>query len=204
MIVRENDTILFKSVKYKDTVVVVSENMIDDEYFEVFLEDQINELDEVIVGKVLTGKLDSDIKNAEVDRPVDFYDVGIPGFKGKPKTQSERRLHEADAGSFVTIGLGIGVNLNKILNRITGRTKKLKERVRVETNDAIIRSVRDRLADDLFAENPLDEEYRNDFFFFCTDDTNFELRCRNKSDIEIYIFLQEKLKEYKANLESKN
>ena len=78
----------------------------------------------------------------------------------------------------------------------------LKERVRIETNTSLINGIRDRIGEDFFAENPLDEKYRNDFFYFCTDDPNFEARCKDKSDIEIYGFLKEKLDEYNANLNS--
>jgi hypothetical protein len=194
------DSIQFTSVKFKTEVVIVSMEHISQEKLEVFLIEQINELDEVVVGKVLTGTLESDINNSDAKRDINFFDVGIPGYKGKPKTQSERRLHEADAGNFVYVGLGVGVNLNKILNRISGRTKKLKERVRVETNDAIMRDIRDRLSKDFFATNPLDVKHHNDFFFFCTDDPDFQIRCKQKSDLEVIIYLSEKLKVYKSNL----
>lgn len=202
ILVRLGDSIQFTSVKFKTETVVVSIKHISEQKLEVFLQEQINELDQVVVGKILTGTLESDIGNSDTKTDINFYDVGIPGYKGKPKTQSERRLHEADAGNFVYVGLGMGVNLNKVLNSITGRTKMLKERVRVEANDALIRDIRDRLSKDFFANNPLDDKHKNDFFFFCTDDPNFQLRCKDKSDLEIIIYLNEKLKEYKNNLET--
>lgn len=197
---RLGDSIQFTSVKFKTETVVVSMQHISEGNLEVFLQEQINELDQVVVGKVLTGTLESDIGNSDTKTDINFYDVGIPGYKGKPKTQSERRLHEADAGNFVYVGLGMGVNLHKVLNSITGRTKMLKERVRVETNDALMRDIRDRLSKDFFANNPLEEKHHNDFFFFCTDDPNFESRCKYKSDLEVIIYLNEKLKAYKKNL----
>jgi len=200
---RLGDSIQFTSVKFKTEIVVVSMKHISEEKLVVYLQEQINELDQVVVGKVLTGTLESDINNSDAKTDINFYDVGIPGYKGKPKTQSERRLHEADAGNFVYVGLGVGVNLHKVLNSISGRTKKLKERVRVETNDAIMRDIRDRLSKDFFANNPLDEKHRNDFFFFCTDDPNFESRCKYKSDLEIIIYLNENLNTYKSNLKLK-
>lgn len=58
----------------------------------VHLIENINVLDEVFVGKVLTGDLSIDIKNSDLKRPIDFYDVGIPRYTGIPKAQCERRV----------------------------------------------------------------------------------------------------------------
>lgn len=199
-----SDTLVFSSVQYSLQTILVTPKIIIEKKMTVFLEDKVNELGEVIVGKVLTGSLDSDIKNSDAERPINFYDVGIPGYKGKPKTQNQRRLHEADAGKYVYVGLGVGLNLNKILNKITGRTKKLKERVRKEYNDVLLEKIKANLIEDFFITYPLDESLRTDFFYFCSDDENFEKRCNDKSDIEVFEFLAEKMTAYKANLKSKD
>ncbi|TJY36448.1 hypothetical protein [Pontimicrobium aquaticum] len=202
--VKLSDTLVFSSVQYSLKAVMISPKIILEKKMTVFLKDKVNELDQVTVGKILTGSLDSDIKNSDAERPIDFYDVGIPGYTGKTKTQSERRLHEADAGKYVAIGLGVGLNLNKILNGITGRTKKLKERVRKEHNEGLLTSIKSNLSENFFITYPLDESLRTDFFYFCSEDENFEKRCRGKSDIEIFEFLAEKMVTYKANLRSKD
>jgi len=199
------DTIVFSSVQYNLKAVVVSPTHIKERRMTVELTDHINVLDEVIVGKILTGDLDSDVKNSDAERPIDFYDVGIPGYKGKPKTQSERRLYEADHGKMVSIGLGAGLNLNKLLNKISGRTKKLKERVRAESNDVLMNRIKSRLSENFFIVYQLDESLRTDFFYFCSDDLDFEKRCKDKRDIEVFEFLAEKITAYKSNLkEEKN
>jgi len=195
-----NDTLVFSSIQYKLKSIVVSSKNIEEQYVVVNLDESVNVLDEVIVGKVLTGSLDSDINNSEAERPIDFYDVGIPGYKGKPKTQNERRLYEADHGKYIAIGLGFGLNLNKILNKVTGRTKKLKERVRLESNDVLLTKIKSRLTDNFFKVYTLDETLRTDFFYFCSEDKNFEKRCKGKSDIEVFEFLAEKIVAYKNNL----
>ena len=198
--VRVSDTLIFSSIRYKLKAIQVKQEHIDEKRITVLLEENVNELDQVIVGKVLTGQLDSDVNNTENDRDINFYDVGIPGYKGKPKAQSERRLHEADAGEMVQIGLGFGLNLNKLLNKVTGRTKMLKERVRKESNTQLLNKVKDELADDFFRTYPLEEELRTDFFYFCSDDPDFEVKCKGKSNIEIFEFLTEKIIQYRANL----
>ena len=45
----------------------------------------------------MIGNLGSDIKNAEDETPINFYDL-IPGYTGKPKPVNERKLAEATSG----------------------------------------------------------------------------------------------------------
>ncbi|PTM10981.1 MAG: hypothetical protein DA407_02485 [Bacteroidetes bacterium] len=196
-----NDTIVFSSLQYKLTAVIVTSQNITQKKMAITLEEQVTVLDEVTVGKVLSGDLEFDIKNADLEKPIDFYDVGIPGYTGKPKTQSERRLHEADAGKMIpSFGLGFSVNFYKLLNTITGRTKMLKERVRLEANEVLIHKIKTELEEEFFMMNPLDENLRIQFFYFCSDDATFEARCKGKSAIEVYEFLDEKYIEFKNNL----
>jgi len=201
-----NDTIVFSSVQYKLTAVIVASENISQKKIVIKLEELVNVLNEVLVGKVLSGDLEFDIKNAEIEKPIDFYDVGIPGYTGKPKTQSERRLHEADGGKMIPyVGLGFGVNFHKLLNAISGRTKMLKERVRLESNDVLLNRISNRMSEEFFKTNPLEESLRIEFFYFCSEDQNYEARCKGKSEIEIYQFLVKKYDEFKENLnESKD
>ncbi len=190
-----NDTIVFTSIQHKTQNLIIDENIMASKICVVKLEEQVNELDEVTVGKILTGDLNSDINSAEGDPPINFYDVGIPGYTGKIATQSERRLHEATSG-------GGFIPLNPILNGISGRTKMLKQQVRLEEKDNLLHKIRINLSKDFFTIYELDESLRTDFFYFCQEDPDFNLRCKNKSDIEIFEFLKEKLAQYKQNLNS--
>lgn len=201
-----NDTIVFSSVRYKLTAVRVTDENINQRKMTLMLEEQVNVLPEVTVGKILSGDLEFDVQNAEIEKPVDFYDVGIPGYTGKPKTQSERRLHEADAGKMIpSVGFGFSLNFHKLMNAITGRTKMLKERVRFEANEVLMHQIKNGLSEEFFKVHPLDEKHQIEFFYFCSEDDEFEARCKDKSEIEIYEFLEEKYKEYQINLkETKN
>jgi hypothetical protein len=199
--VKLNDTIIFSSLQYKITAVFVSSEHILQKKMIVKLEEQVNVLDEVIVGKVLSGDLEFDVQNSDVEKPIDFYDVGIPGYTGKPKTQSERRLHEADAGKMIPyVGLGFGVNFHKLMNAISGRTKMLKERVRLEDNEVLIYKIKAELSEEFFKTHPLNENLIIEFFYFCSEDKDFESRCKGKSGIEVYQFLEEKYVLFKANI----
>ena len=195
---RLNDTIQFTAIKYTTKEVIITLKHLSVNELNVTLEEHINVLDEVVIGKILTGDLDSDIQNSDGERQVDFYDIGIPGYTGPQKTQSQRRLNEATTGSGI-------IPLNPIINAITGRTKMLKKRIKLERTDNLINSIKDRLSGEFFQNNLLHEDFRMDFLYYCSEDSEFEQRCKNKSDIEVVIFLKEKLIMYKQNLsETKN
>jgi hypothetical protein len=201
-----NDTIVFSSVQHKLKEVIISKQIISTKAMYVVLEEQINELDEVLVGKILTGDLMSDIKNTDGDPPINFYDVGIPGYTGKPATQSERRLAEASEFSPSlngnSMGAGGAISILPIINAITGRTKMLKNRVDIEKREALMRSVKARLSKEFFTVNHLKEDLIMDFFYFCADDEHFIEQCDNKTDIEVLSFLKIKYAQYLANTNS--
>jgi hypothetical protein len=194
------DTILVSSVQYKPRTIVVTYANIQNKALKVFLEEQVNVLDEVIVGKILTGDLASDIQNSDAERPIDFYDVGLPGYTGKRLRQNERRLADADGGTFVTLTT---INVYKILNRISGRTKMLKERVFLENKSILINTINARLNDDFFSLYPIPEKFKIEFWQFCAESESFEERCKDKSDIEIFDYLIEKHSEFVQNLETR-
>ena len=202
-----NDTLKFSSVQHKLKEVVVSKEIISTKVIFVTLEEHINELNEVVVGKVLTGDLLSDITNTAGEPPINFYDVGIPGYTGKPATQSERKMDEATTGpngkklKWYSPLTG-SIPLNPILNGLSGRTKMLKNRVKLEEREVLMQSIKSRLSKDFFVSNPLDEALKMDFFYFCADDENFVKHCKNQRDFKILIFLRMKYIQYLKNINS--
>jgi CarboxypepD_reg-like domain len=208
--VQQNDTLQFSSMLHKTKYVVIDKNNLLLKAIKVNLEDQINQLREVTVGNRLTGDLHKDINNVEGNPPINFYDVGIAGYTGKVATQSERVMNEATTGpggeklKWYSPLTG-SIPLNPIINGISGRTKMLKERVKIEENEALIQSIKGKLSKDFFASNPLEEDLRMDFFYFCADDERFIKYCKNETDFKIMTFLRMKYKEYLENLkEGKN
>ena len=193
-----SDSLYFSSIQYIPKTIVLSVQNISTKSITVTLSESINALDEVLIGTLLTGDLNSDIGNSDAKRPIDFYDLGIPGYTGPRMNLIERRLFEADDGVMFT---GLGLNVNKILNRITGRTKMLKKHVKLDRNQQIIRRIKEVIAPLFFINHELEKEKRMEFYYFCADAPDFQERCRGKSDVEILEFLDDQLDAFKiANL----
>jgi len=189
-----NDTIVFSSIQHKLLSIIVDQKIMTDRTLVVTLEEQLNALDEVVVGKVLSGDILADI--GEVDgEPMTSKKAGIPSYQGPLKTQSERKLNEA------TTGGGI-IPLNPIINAITGRTKQLKNQVKLEEKETLMYSIKARLSENLFQMNALDQEYNMEYFYFVSEQDDFMLRCKNTSDILVLEYLNEKLITFKTQLKA--
>lgn len=184
-----NDTLQFSSIQHKLEEVVVDSTILIEKRLDVHLEEFTYALDEVVVGQMLSGDLLKDIGNVE-GKPITALQLGIPSYQGKLKTQSERRLNEATTGGPIF----------PLINAISGRTKELKNQVKLERKDDLLYNVRKKTEAVFFTMETLPESSRNDFFYFCSEDENFVNRCKAKSDLEILEFLREKLLEYKSNL----
>ena len=195
-----NDTIVISGIKYKHHEIIVNELITQSQVMTVFLEENIYQLDEVLIGRYLTGDLRSDILNAKIKDEINFYDVGIPGFTGKPLTQNERRLFEADHGSFFKFyGLGFVVNVHKILNRISGRTKEMRNRVRLETLDECMNSAKSEFSESIFGKLDIEENQKVDFFYFASEDPKFLELCKTENAMGMFEFLVNKLVNYQDN-----
>lgn len=190
-----NDTILFSGISYQPKEIVVTKMIIGSKQMLVYLEEMVTVLDEVVVGKVLTGDLMFDLNNAELKQDLNFYDLGIPGYTAKLKTQSERRLFEATSGG----GL---IPIVPIINAISGRTKRLKEFVKLEKMDSCLDKIKSDFSELFFSTHELEEEHRVEFFYFCQDDPEFEKLCTVKNDMAVLMFLEAKLKAYRAILQT--
>jgi len=197
-----SDTLFISGVKYESIEVVITRTMMLSGTFKVVLKEKINELDEVIVGKILTGSLESDLQNSDAKTEVNFYDLGIPGYIGKPLTINERKLHDADAGPWGNIGLGFGVNFHKLLNRISGRTKKLRKIVDLDTRDKCIERLRRKYESIIFENEIIAANLKTEYFLYCQEDEGFLELCNRNNDIESIDFLKLKLKAYKDSRKS--
>nr|WP_321231775.1 hypothetical protein [uncultured Psychroserpens sp.] len=189
-----NDTIMVSGIKYVSKEFVITDIIMQTKEVTINLEDNVNILDQVTVGKILTGDLMSDIENSDSKREINFYDLGIPGYTGPKKTQSERRLYEAKSGA----GL---VPLNPFINWISGRTKRLNEQIKQEENDKAMDEAYAKYADLLFETEELEISKRKEFFYFSADDSKFLPLSKTKNELKMLEFLKEKLKAFKLRIE---
>jgi len=172
--VKKNDTIIISSIQTKPKVIVVNENIFDVELVKVYLEPFVNELDNVVVkphnlsGNMLNDMLDSGIKN-----PINFSDVGIPGYKGvrKEKIVSGKSL----ILSTLFLPLGAALDVEAIYKHISGYYKDLKKaRVLDRQFDSVVR-IMEFYGLVFFINNyDLDEDQVYEFVMGAIENSNIE------------------------------
>ncbi len=180
-----NDTLMFSAVQYKRKLVVVTLEALQGDLLLVPLEPSLTQLDEVVVTPYnLSGDLNRDVAKIKIEPVVTSTTLGLPNAYVKVKTQNERKLFEADNGKFVSFGRYsldslfepvISINLHKILNRITGRTQKLKKYVAIDQEIALLKSIRNKFPDSVYVNDlKIPKETIHDFLNFCEADANFD------------------------------
>lgn len=201
ILAKVSDTLYMSGVKYKAQQLIITASIIELGEFSVQLIEKVNALNEVVVGEILTGSLQSDLENSDAKPDINFYDLGIPGNTDLPLTQSERRLHDSDHGQFVNYyGIALTINLHKILNRINGDTKEYKERIKRESNELCINRLQSEYSNTLFEAIAIPENFRSEFFQFCMEDKQFTAICEGENTINEVSFLLEKVKLFKTQL----
>lgn len=204
---KASDTLVISGVKYQVQEIIISTSIMELGQFSVQLIENVSELKEVVVGKILTGSLESDIENSDAEPEINFHDLGIPGYTGKLLTQNERKLYDADGGDMVGMvggiyGAGPSINFFKLLNTITGRTKKLKAIVELDNRVACIERLKENYEAFLFEKDTLAENLRVEYFLFCQEDAEFLVLCNQNNEFKLIEFLQAKLKVYQENRNS--
>lgn len=207
---RLNDTLVFSAVQYERVELVITWVILEKSMLHIPLKESLTELDEVVVMPYnLTGDLNRDMGNMKIEPVVTASTLGLPNAYVKVKTQNERKLFEADAGPWIYLGNYkldttfnpmIMVNFNKILNSMTGRTKKLKKYVAMDKEIALLRNMKRSYPDSVYVQEfDIPEENLDEFFYFCETDSLFTSVAETGDKLKVWEFLQSKSQEYHSD-----
>ncbi|WP_435579765.1 carboxypeptidase-like regulatory domain-containing protein [Gilvibacter sp.] len=161
------DTLYFSSVRYQLKELVVDSQMMQSGYAAVVLDDRVTELDEVFIKPALSGNLQQDAQDIEVETPINFNDVGIPGFIGEPEEK------------IVPIITGIGtittVDLEVLYKHMSGYYKKLRIKRKWEQQNQVVSQILALYSVEFFKESyGLPQERIYDFLLFCIETTSVQ------------------------------
>ena len=200
-----NDTLVFSAVHFLKKILPVTGNLYQSNFIEVPMEVFVNQLREVVVSPYdLTGDLTKDIDRVILEKDVSAEALNLPNAHRKIPTQSERKLQEA-ASMSVTAGGGMGgagggASLNPIINAITGRTKMLKNRVKIDKTYAETQRVQGFYADSLFVTTlKIPMERIDDFMYFCEVDEAFQEAVESQDKLRILDIMFQKSRAYREN-----
>lgn len=198
--VQVNDTLVFSAVQFVKKVLPVTEVLYHANYIEVPMVEFVNQLKEVVVRPYnLSGDLTQDLGKLSLQKDVSAEALNLPNAHQRIPTQSERMLDQATVGKF-NMGMILSPPLDPLINAITGRTKMLKNRVKVDKAYARTQRVQDFYVDSLFvATLKIPMEKIDDFMYFCEVDEAFQTTVDSHDKLKIWDFMLEKSRAYRKN-----
>jgi hypothetical protein len=194
------DTILLKSIQYKTKDIIISKTIFNSGYIEINLVEDIINLNEVIVTPYnLTGDLNFDLENLDINDGVNTATLGLPHADVIKLSQSERLLLEANRGKYIYLNLGVTINTHKIMNRISGRTKALEAMVNRDEIRKLESKILQKFSKKIISEGfNLSETEIDGFITFCMEQPDFlEINEKGSAD-EIWNYLIKKSSEFKS------
>ncbi len=198
--VQVNDTLVFSAVQFVKKTLPVTEILYHASYIEVPMVEFVNQLKEVVVSPYnLSGDLTQDLGKLSLEKDVSAEALKLPNAHQRIPTQSERMLDQATMGKF-NMGMILSPPLDPLINAITGRTKMLKNRVKVDKAYARTQRVQDFYVDSLFvATLKIPTEKIDDFMYFCEVDEAFQSTVDTHDKLKIWDFMLEKSRAYRKN-----
>lgn len=190
-----NDTIWFASLRYMLKEVVVTPSLLDKQQLIVELLVSVNELDEVLIGNQLSGDLRKDAASIPVEKPLNFDDVGIPGFKGTPR--------EKIAPIVPGIGTFTSVDIESLYKHLSGYYKKLRLRRKWEGQNIAVLGIIGVYGERFFDEAyNIPQEKLYDFLLFCTETSAIQTEMNKKNFANVLGIFKEKSEVYVQRLKS--
>ena len=191
IIVRVKDVLIFTAVHLETTKRTIKE--------EDFILDVLN-----IEMKANATMLKAVVIKAEV---INAVSAGILIKEAKKYTVAERRLQTA--GDFKPIMLlnllGGGMQLDPLINKINGRTKRLKKLVVLEKKDRSIKMISELYAQDYFLNQlKIPAEYVSGFKYYLVENGSFLKVLESKDEDKISFHMISLAQEYNGLLKSED
>ncbi len=188
------DTLVFSSIHYMPKKVVVNPEIYESKVVIVSLQELVNELDEVFIGPSLTGNISSDLKNIKTTKPLNFDDVGIPGFKGKP----EEKIAP------IAPVIPVSVNLEALYKHLSGYYRKLRLRRKWEAQNITVSKILFVYDATFFKESyQIPENRIFDFLLFCIETSSIQEDFKKENYVGVLSIFEEKSLIYLNRLSQK-
>lgn len=188
-----NDTLVISAVQFQKREIIITKEILQQQFLNVPLADALTKLDEVVVTPYnLTGDITKDLDLISIEPVVTASTLGLPNAHVKPLSKAERELFAATANPFMSF--------DPLINAITGRTKMLKKRVARNKLYSRTEQVKAFYADSLFRINlKIPEDKINDLLYFCEVDSVFQTTVDANDQLKIWDYIRKKSIVYRDN-----
>lgn len=191
ILAKANDILVFTAVNLKKYRKTISFSDFELGKLSIILEPKITELKEVIVNK----------------NEINALSLGVVTRDPVKYSPAERRLRTA--GDFKPIELlqllGGSMPLDPLINKINGRTKRLKKLVVLEKKENFIKLISELYNQEYFTvQLGIASDYVNGFKYFIVENENFLKVLESKNEERTSFFMVALAQEYKDILNNEN
>ncbi|WP_426090963.1 hypothetical protein [Flavobacterium sp. DSR3-2] len=191
ILAKANDILVFTAVNLKKYRKTISFSDFELGKMSIILEPKITELKEVIVNK----------------NEINALSLGVVTRDPVKYSPAERRLRTA--GDFKPIELlqllGGSMPLDPLINKINGRTKRLKKLVILEKKENFIKLISELFSQEYFTvQLGIANDYVNGFKYFIVENENFLKVLESKNEERTSFFMVALAQEYKDILNNEN
>ncbi len=185
ILAKANDVLVFTAVNLEIHRKLIEEEDLISEVLNIKMVSKVTELKEVVVNK----------------NSINAFSQRILAKEPLQYTPAERRLKTAgDFKPIMLLGLlGGGMPLDPLINKINGRTKRLKKLVILEKKERYIKLISELYDEEYFTiKLGMPSEYVIGFKYFIVEDENFLKVLDSKNEQRIPFFMVALAQEYKA------
>lgn len=187
------DTLYISSVHYVPERILITAEIYERGLVQITLQGLVNELDEVFLGSKLSGNLETDLKNIKTELPLNFDDVGIPGFKGKGQERIVPLVYAL---------IPTSVNIEAIYKYLSGYYRKLKLQRQWQAENNSVAHIINYYTPQFFTKAyQLPENRIYDFLLFCVETTSLKSDFRNERYPLVLAIFENKSGEYLQRIE---
>lgn len=190
---KTGDLLIFSSIQFKETKILVIEDNFSDLNFSVKLSPVIHQLQEVIIKRYDN---------------INSVSLGIIPGDQKTYTAAERKLHTAtalNASANAGTMAGGSISADPLLNFFSGRTAMLKKEVAVEKKETFMKILDNMFKLDHFVNTlkiPL--EYVKGFEYYAVENDKFTAILNSKNKTTVEFLLGELAVKYKEIIAGEN
>ncbi|MCF4102407.1 carboxypeptidase-like regulatory domain-containing protein [Gillisia sp. M10.2A] len=194
LLVQKGDTLLFSSVQYELLQVVITTKIMESKLLKVNLREIVNELEEVKISNItLSGNMAQDINGMKVYAASKF---GIPIPYKEGPTSLEREINQDVARFGIT---NMSVSLEPLINRLSGRHKKLKQRQALVTNKGQVKTAINLFPEKTFINDlGIASNLIEGYVYYCAKDAGFNDLLEEDKVLKLYEFFKRMAEEYQS------
>ncbi len=201
--VRMADSLRISAVQFAPQTILITEDILEKGAITIVLKPSLSELQEVTISDGgLTGDIKKDMDGVAIDESMMGYEPNYLPARKRRFTVEERKLYTATTRGADQVGqdnLRLDFSFDKILNGLSGKTKKLKKHLKTSQYEKRVVYFKNKFGNEMYVQTlKIPVDYIDDFIFWLLKDKEAFEELDLENELEVIDFLLQKAPQYRA------